>query len=99
MASFVYRRSSDGVVLDPSRALGDMVRAALRLDPAAGIAIMQMQCGSCGDPDCGDVETVVQIATGDGRHQALLRIAKAMRQITAEDLVAALSRPERRPAP
>jgi|GEM_PF-3817240 len=88
MAGFVYRRSRDGVVLDPSRALGDLVRAALDLDPASRIAIMQMQCGSCGDPHCGDVETIVQIAANDGEPRRRLRIAKAMRQITADDVIA-----------
>ncbi|AOO85057.1 hypothetical protein [Bosea vaviloviae] len=87
MASFVCRRSRDGAVLDPSKALTDLVRAALHLDQGCQIAIMQMQCGSCGDPDCSEIESIIQIDAGAAPRR--LRIAKAMRRITRADVLMA----------
>lgn len=86
--AFTYRRG-DGSVVDPSRAVADLVREALRLDEGWRVSVMQMTCGACGDPDCGEVETTIMAAppeTDQGARWQRLRIGKAMRSVTVEDI-------------
>jgi hypothetical protein len=95
--TFAYRRS-DRSVVDPSRAVTDLVRATLALGPEARISAMQM---SCGYPElgCGEDETQVTFTRsapdGEAHGSDRLRIAKAMRDATADDVRAAFDNERR----
>jgi len=93
--AFVYRRGN-GSVVDPSRAVTNLVRETLGLGAEARISVMQMTCG-CPEPGCGEVETQITFArSGQEDAWERLRIGKAMRDVTPEDLRAAIAT-DRRP--
>lgn len=88
MMAFVYRRS-EGSVVDPSRMVTDLARGALGLDEGWRVSVMQMSCGACGDPDCGEIETTIMAAPPEdaqGAKWRRLRIGKEMRLVTASDI-------------
>lgn len=83
MARFFFnRRGQDPQTADASRRLSAMVRAQLALTEDDGVTVSEI---ACSHPECGDAETVVLIMRL-GRPTEAVKILKAMRLVTEDDL-------------
>lgn len=88
MARFFFnRRGPDPATADASRGLTDRVRALLSLTADDGVTVSEI---ACSHPECGDAETVVLVMRL-GRKTEAVKVLKAMRLVTDEDLAAALA--------
>lgn len=88
MARFFFnRRGADPEMSDASRRLTASVREILTLGPDDGVTVSEI---ACSHPECGDAETVVLIMRL-GRRTEAVKILKAMRLVTEDDLRASLA--------
>lgn len=83
MARFFFlRRGQDPETADASRRLSALVRAQLALTEDDGVTVSEI---ACSHPECGDAETVVLVMRL-GRPTEAVKIQKAMRLVTEDDL-------------
>lgn len=88
MARFFFnRRGQDPETADASRLLTALVREVLALTEDDGVTVSEI---ACSHPECGDAETVVLIMRL-GRKTEAVKVLKAMRLVTEEDLRRALA--------
>jgi hypothetical protein len=88
MARFFFnRRGSDPETADASRRLSALVRSHLALSEDDGVTVSEI---ACSHPECGDAETVILIMRL-GRRTEAVKVLKAMRLVTEEDLRQALA--------
>jgi len=88
MARFFFnRRGQDPETADASRRLTAMVRDILALTEDDGVTVSEI---ACSHPECGDAETVVLIMRL-GRRTEAVKVLKAMRLVSDEDLRRALA--------
>ncbi|QCI65723.1 hypothetical protein [Phreatobacter stygius] len=87
MARFFFnRRGADPEIADASRRLTLAVRDILALGPDDGVTVSEI---ACSHPECGDAETVILIMRL-GRRTEAVKVLKAMRLVTDDELRAAL---------
>jgi hypothetical protein len=87
MARFLFnRRKADPEIADASRRLTLAVREILALGPDDGVTVSEI---ACSHPDCGDAETVILIMRV-GRRTEAVKVLKAMRLVTDDELRTAL---------
>ncbi|MFN3853930.1 MAG: hypothetical protein ACK4M0_06000 [Phreatobacter sp.] len=79
---FFHRRGQDPETADASRRLSALVRAQLALTEDDGVTVSEI---ACSHPECGDAETVVLVMRL-GRPTEAVKILKAMRLVTEDDL-------------
>lgn len=88
MARFFFnRRGQDPETADASRRLTAMVRDILSLTDDDGVTVSEI---ACSHPECGDAETIVLVMRL-GRPTEAVKIAKAMRLVSEEELREALA--------
>lgn len=88
MARFFFnRRGQDPDTADASRRLTAMVRDILSLTDDDGVTVSEI---ACSHPECGDAETIVLVMRL-GRPTEAVKIAKAMRLVSEEELREALA--------
>lgn len=87
MRLFMRRRGEADAARDSARALADLVRETLALEPEATVSVSEI---SCGDPACGGAETVVLVMR-PGRRTEAAKVLMPMAQVTPEALMAALA--------
>jgi len=88
MARFFFnRRGQDPDTADASRRLTALVRGILSLTDDDGVTVSEI---ACSHPECGDAETVVLIMRL-GRRTEAVKVLKAMRLVSDEDLRRALA--------
>lgn len=87
MRLFMRRRGEADAARDSARALADLVRETLALEPEATVSVSEI---SCGDPACGGAETVVLVMR-PGRRTEAAKVFMPMAQVTPEALMAALA--------
>jgi hypothetical protein len=88
MARFFFnRRGGDPDTADASRRLSLLVREVLALGEDDGVTVSEI---ACSHPECGDAETVVLIMRL-GRRTEAVKVLKAMRLVTEDDLRRALA--------
>ena len=68
-----------------SRAIKDLVRKHLGLDPDAAVFVAEI---ACGEIECPDRETVIAVFRSGARTE--FRLHKAILEITGADIVAAV---------
>lgn len=83
MARFFFnRRGQDPETVDASRRLSALVRDLLDLTEDDGVTVSEI---ACSHPECGDAETVVLVMRL-GRPTEAVKVLKAMRLVTGDDL-------------
>jgi len=83
MARFFFnRRGQDPETADASRRLTAMVREILSLSDDDGVTVSEI---ACAHPECGDAETIVLVMRL-GRSTEAVKVAKAMRLVSEEEL-------------
>ena len=83
MARFFFnRRGQDPETADASRRLTALVRGILSLTDDDGVTVSEI---ACSHPQCGDAETIVLVMRL-GRPTEAVKIAKAMRLVSEEEL-------------
>ena len=88
MARFFFnRRGQDPETADASRRLTAMVRDILSLTDDDGVTVSEI---ACSHPECGDAETIVLVMRL-GRPTEAVKVAKAMRLVSEEELREALA--------
>lgn len=88
MARFFFnRRGQDPETADASRRLTALVRDILSLTDDDGVTVSEI---ACSHPECGDAETIVLVMRL-GRPTEAVKIAKAMRLVSEEELREALA--------
>ena len=88
MARFFFnRRGQDPDTADASRRLTALVRGILSLTDDDGVTVSEI---ACSHPECGDAETIVLVMRL-GRPTEAVKIAKAMRLVSEEELREALA--------
>ena len=88
MASFFFnRRGQDPDTADASRRLTAMVRDILSLTDDDGVTVSEI---ACSHPECGDAETIVLVMRL-GRSTEAVKVAKAIRLVSEEELREALA--------
>lgn len=88
MARFFFnRRGQDPDTADASRRLTAMVRDILSLTDDDGVTVSEI---ACSHPECGDAETIVLVMRL-GRSTEAVKVAKAMRLVSEEELREALA--------
>jgi len=87
MRLFMRHRGEADAARDSARALADLVRETLALEPEATVSVSEI---SCGDPACGGAETVVLVMR-PGRRTEAAKVLMPMAQVTPEALMAALA--------
>jgi len=88
MARFFFnRRGQDPETADASRRLTAMVREILSLSDDDGVTVSEI---ACAHPECGDAETIVLVMRL-GRSTEAVKVAKAMRLVSEEELREALA--------
>lgn len=88
MARFFFnRRGQDPETADASRRLTALVRDILSLTDDDGVTVSEI---ACSHPQCGDAETIVLVMRL-GRPTEAVKIAKAMRLVSEEELREALA--------
>jgi hypothetical protein len=88
MARFFFnRRGQDPETADASRRLTALVRGILSLTDDDGVTVSEI---ACSHPQCGDAETIVLVMRL-GRPTEAVKIAKAMRLVSEEELREALA--------
>ncbi|MDP2803827.1 MAG: hypothetical protein Q8O26_18300 [Phreatobacter sp.] len=88
MARFFFnRRAPDPETADASRRLTTLVREILHLTEDDGVTVSEI---ACSHPECGDAETVILIMRV-GRRTEAVKVLKAMRLVTEEELRQALA--------
>ena len=88
MARFFFnRRGPDPETADASRRLTEAVRSLLSLGEDDGVTVSEI---ACSHPECGDAETVVLVMRL-GRKTEAVKVLKAMRLVTDDDLRQALA--------
>ncbi len=88
MARFFFnRRGQDPETADASRRLTALVRGILSLTDDDGVTVSEI---ACSHPECGDAETIVLVMRL-GRPTEAVKIARAMRLVSEEELREALA--------
>jgi hypothetical protein len=88
MARFFFnRRGQDPETADASRRLTTLVRDILQLSEDDGVTVSEI---ACSHPECGDAETVVLVMRV-GRRTEAVKVLKAMRLVTEDELRKALA--------
>ena len=88
MARFFFnRRGQDPETADASRRLTNLVRDILALSEDDGVTVSEI---ACSHPECGDAETVVLVMRV-GRRTEAVKVLKAMRLVTEDELRKALA--------
>lgn len=88
MARFFFnRRGGNPDAADHSRWIMALAREALDLGDADGVSVSEI---ACSHPECGDAETVILVMRA-GRKTEAVKVAKAMRLVSEEEVRAALS--------
>jgi hypothetical protein len=88
MARFFFnRRGQDPETADASRRLTTLVRDILALSEDDGVTVSEI---ACSHPECGDAETVVLVMRV-GRRTEAVKVLKAMRLVTEDELRKALA--------
>lgn len=88
MARFFFnRRGQDPETADASRRLTALVRDILELTEDDGVTVSEI---ACSHPECGDAETVVLVMRL-GRRTEAVKVMKAMRLVTEDELRQALA--------
>ena len=88
MARFFFnRRGQDPDTADASRRLTALVRGILSLTDDDGVTVSEI---ACSHPECGDAEPIVLVMRL-GRPTEAVKIAKAMRLVSEEELREALA--------
>jgi hypothetical protein len=88
MARFFFnRRGQDPETADASRRLTALVRDILSLTDDDGVTVSEI---ACSHPECGDAETIVLVMRL-GRPTEAVKVAKAMRLVSEEELREALA--------
>ena len=88
MARFFFnRRGQDPETADASRRLTALVRDILSLTDDDGVTVSEI---ACSHPECGDAETIVLVMRL-GRPTEAVKVAKAMRLVSEEELNEALA--------
>ncbi|MGQ3354927.1 MAG: hypothetical protein ACT6XY_13670 [Phreatobacter sp.] len=88
MARFFFnRRGQDPETADASRRLTGLVRDILQLSEDDGVTVSEI---ACSHPECGDAETVVLVMRL-GRRTEAVKVLKAMRLVTEDELRKALA--------
>jgi hypothetical protein len=88
MARFFFnRRGQDPETADASRRLTALVRDILSLTDDDGVTVSEI---ACSHPECGDAETIVLVMRL-GRPTEAVKIARAMRLVSEEELREALA--------
>jgi hypothetical protein len=90
MARFFFTRRGgiEGEGRDAARRIAELTRVHLSLPEAATVSVTEL---ACGDPGCvGGAETVILVMR-PGRRTEAAKILKALSQVEASDLPAALS--------
>ncbi|AVO43603.1 hypothetical protein [Phreatobacter cathodiphilus] len=88
MARFFFnRRGQDPETADASRRLTTLVRDILSLSEDDGVTVSEI---ACSHPECGDAETVVLVMRV-GRRTEAVKVLKAMRLVTEDELRKALA--------
>lgn len=88
MARFFFnRRGQDPETADASRRLTGLVRDILQLSEDDGVTVSEI---ACSHPECGDAETVVLVMRL-GRRIEAVKVLKAMRLVTEDELRKALA--------
>lgn len=88
MARFFFnRRGQDPDTADASRRLTAMVRDILSLTDDDGVTVSEI---ACSHPECGDAETIVLVMRL-GRPTEAVKVARAMRLVSEEELREALA--------
>ena len=88
MARFFFnRRGQDPETADASRRLTALVRDILSLTDDDGVTVSEI---ACSHPECGAAETIVLVMRL-GRPTEAVKVAKAMRLVSEEELREALA--------